>query len=163
MDNEPLRRRSHVEKRITRYQRQRPFTGPMQYVTIVRRHDFRAGYHIIVRPRGSRNHDMVVRLDEPQRPETCIAMGGDSGIAMMPWERSVRDVPGPFVERLTLRSLDNGDSETESRDLENAENVAAMHQLLRWMQGPPHCSPEHRPICVLELPGTQSNPRDGDE
>jgi hypothetical protein len=58
----------------------------VQHLAIAGWNNFRACDDIIMDSIRRRDDDMVAGADEAQRPETRVAVGGDSGVSMMAWE-----------------------------------------------------------------------------
>jgi hypothetical protein len=157
VDNEPLGRFSDVEKRIARHERQRSVRRSMEHMTVTRHNDFGPGHFVVIRAGRRRDHDIVAGTDVLQRTENGVTMGGDPGIPMMPGKSRVRDMPGAEIKRVPFRSLHEGHRQTESRNLQHAQEIAMMHQLPGGMQRSPRRVPEHGSIGVLELLSAKRN------
>src|SRR5579864_1858908 len=123
-NDKPVRRRTDEVKRMTGDEGQKFTTVGIEYGDIVwTHHSGRYNAVAILAPqRGERNH--VVPLNIAQRPEECIAMGGDAHVAELPGQRGAGDMTRRAPESVLIFSFDDDHGEAEPGNFEPANQAA---------------------------------------
>src|SRR5207248_10566266 len=107
VNNEALRRRSHVIKWVAGHQGQLCILRSMQYLNVMRIDDFGAIHSVSKDPAESRQGDYVVGLDFSHRTKESVAMCRDPDVSHRAWKSSALYMTGTDAKNARIRSFKN--------------------------------------------------------
>jgi len=125
VDNETLRCRSHIIKRVARHQSQFRIFSPIQHLNIIRIDNFHAVHSVSEDPVKSRQGDHVIRTNLAHRPKESVAVSGDPDVSDCARKGSALNMAGSDAQSARIRSFQNDHGDVNARNFDATDDVSA--------------------------------------
>ena len=119
-DDEPVRRRSDVRKRIARDERELSCGRRRDHPDVFRIDDDRVAHAVIEDAMRRRQPQLVANSNIPERPKQRVAVTGKRGVSVAPGQRRIRQMANRDSQRRVVIPFSNRLREPETRNVEHA-------------------------------------------
>src|SRR5439155_10357963 len=144
VDNETLRCRPDVIKRIARHQCELRIFSSMQHLNIIRVDNFRAVHSVSKGPVKSRQRDQVIGTNLAHRPKKSVAVCCDPDVSDCARKGSAWNMAGSDAQNARIRAFQNDHGNVNARNFDAPDDVSGAwlgeHLISRCVPTPKHAA-----------------------